>query len=185
MLKKVAVVVAVVFLVLVALVFGGGRFIDGSIDVGTRKRIAAPPAAIFGHLDNAAGIHSWWNAAGDAEHALDVRKKSGPDVGAGVVVTFHPAGSDDVMETWTVKASEPPARIVYDVDFAGMMTVERTLTLAAEGDGTEVTWHETGLIDTPAFRWMKLMMSNEDVVKNFDSALSLLERALRNGKSGT
>jgi hypothetical protein len=107
-----------------------------------------------------------------------VRKASGPDEGEGLVVVFEAGGK--VLETWTVRHASAD-RVEYDVDFAGMLTVHRTLTMSEIDGAVHVTWREAGRIDNPLARWMKVLMPEEEVMKNCDIALEALERAARDG----
>ena len=171
-------VVGAMFLVL----FGGGALMDPHISLDIEKRLSSPPAVVFGFLDNQAGLDAWWST-GQADAApgspkMRVKKKSGPDQGQGLAVEFV----DDegrVLEKWLVVAADAPRSIVYDVDFAGTMSVKRTLTLAADGDGTRVSWQERGTIQRPALRWMKVLMPPQTILDNFDRALAALDRAAR------
>jgi uncharacterized protein YndB with AHSA1/START domain len=173
--QKVALGVVLAPVVLVAGCGIGGLFIDPKVELGIEKTLAAPPSALFPLLQSAEGINDWWSHAQDGGHEMVATKKSGPDEGAGLVVIFEANGS--VMETWTVKAAEPSSRIVYDVDFAGMLTVERTLTLTSSGTGTLVTWNETGEMSSPYMRWMKVLMPADGVKQHFHDALSALDKA--------
>jgi uncharacterized protein YndB with AHSA1/START domain len=182
--RKVLMVLLALLGALFVVVIGGGLIIDGNIALGIEKRIAAPPDTIFSFLDNAAGLDTWWKSGDQSaqpQMKFDVKKKSGPEKGAGLVVDFESEGK--VFETWTIKSSDPPRQIVYDVDFGGAFQVERTLTLTEDGDATRVKWHETGVIKNPAMRWFKVMMPPETIIKNFEMALGALEKAAqRSGK---
>jgi uncharacterized protein YndB with AHSA1/START domain len=140
-----------------------------TLDVSTDTHLGVDQALLFTLLDRAAGIAKWWGAA---PTGMVVRKAQGPDSGVGLVVVFE--AGDNLLETWTVKQVEPGQRVVYDVSFAGQFTVERTITLLAEGGGTRVIWRETAELpeSTPA-------MSEQEVAGNFLMALSLLEKAAK------
>src|SRR5687767_10701432 len=159
--KKALIALSVVVGLLTLVLFGGGALIDGRMVLDTEKRIAASPEKIFARLDTAPGIAAWWSQAEllPGYPQMTVKKKSGPDQGRGLAVVFEAGG--ELLETWTIKEIEA-AKIVYDIDFAGAMITERTLTLAPDGDGTKVTWHETATIEKPAFRWMKLIYPPEE-----------------------
>lgn len=189
--KKLLVALLVALVVLALGIYVGGAFIDPHVSAATEKTIAAPPADVFAHLDNVSGLASWWTSAPPPEPregrqagpTMVVRKLGGPDQGPGLVVVFEV--DHRAMETWTLKVSEPPgtgaagegaARVVYDVDFAQMMKVERTLTLTPAGEGTKVTWREIGVIEKPPYRWMKVLMAEEQVTKNFEASLTALEK---------
>lgn len=190
--KKLLVALLVVLVLVGGVIYVGGAFIDPNVQVGTESHLAAPPAAVFAHLDNVAGLTRWWTIAPPPEMKegmqsppkMSIRKIGGPDQGPGMMVVFEMDGR--VMETWTLKTSEPPgrgpgggARVVYEVDFAKMMKVERTLTLTPDEEGTRVTWRETGVIEKPPYRWMKVLMSDEQVTKSFEAALGALGKAAK------
>jgi hypothetical protein len=185
-LKKVILGVALVTGALGAVMFGGGALMDGNIAIGVEKRLSAPPVVLFTFLDNAPGLDAWWSVGQEGQPdgvpRMQVKRKSGPEQGAGLEVNFIAAG--DVMETWRIKSVNAPSTIVYEVDFAGAMTVERTLTLTPDGDGTKVAWNEKGFIDRPAMRWMKVFMPPEQIQDNFDRALAALDKAAQSRRAG-
>ena len=174
---KVVAALAGLLVLFVAVIFIGGLAIDPKIEVGVEKRLARTPEQLFPLLSSASGIAKWWSSAPpmEGQPKMEVKKKSGPDEGAGLMVTFEAGGT--LMETWEVKASHPSSRVVYEVDFAGMMKVERTLTLTPDSEGTKVSWKETGTLDSAPMRWMKVIMPADAVAKNFEAALELLEKA--------
>jgi len=161
-------------------IYVGGTMIDGRIDMGTEASIEAPQTQVYEYVATGEGVVQWWTAAG-AEFAdsgyppldISVIEPGGAD-GVGLHVRFSSDGT--VMEDWTVISASPPESVVWRVDFAGMMEVERTLSVRTDGDGCIVGWHEVGTIDNPMFRYMTLMMPPEDIVKNFDGALTALKK---------
>lgn len=177
--KKALIVAAIVTGALFVGLFGGGALMDPNIALEVEKRLSSPPAVLFGFLDNQPGLQSWWSEGQtEATGRMSVKKKSGPEQGQGLAVQFVDE-KGNVLETWVVVSSQPPTKIVYSVDFAGAMTVERTLTLTPEGDGTRVKWQEQGRIDRPAMRWMKVVMPPQTIIDNFDRALAALDRVAR------
>lgn len=183
-LKKVIIVVAAITGILGVVMYGGGAMMDGKIELAIEKRLSSPPGVLFGFLDNPAGLDAWWSVGqegqADTVPKMKVRRVSGPEVGAGLQVEFVALGEDEsVMERWTIKSVNPPNNIVYDVDFVGALTVERTLTLTADADGTRVRWSEKGFIERPAMRWMKVFMPPEQIQDNFDRALAALDKAAK------
>ena len=188
--KKVILGVAIVTGLFGLVMFGGGALLDGSINVDVEKRLSAPPVVLFTFLDNTAGLDAWWSVGQEGQPddvaRMQVKRKSGPETGAGLEVVFVVAGEGEgtVMETWRIKSVNPPSSIVYDVDFKGALTVERTLTLTPDGEGTRVSWSEKGTIDRPAMRWMKVFMPPEQIQDNFDRALAALDRAAKSRRAG-
>jgi len=176
--KKLLIVLLALLCVFALVVVGGGALIDPGIDLSVQKRLPHSAAQLYSHLDSVDGVAKWWSGPPpEGSPPMQVKHKSGPTQGAGTVLTFEADGQ--TMETWTIKATEPPSKIVYAVDFAGAFVVERTLTLAPDGDGsaTNVTWRETGSIESPMMRWFNVLMPAESVTKNFENALDLLARA--------
>lgn len=120
------------------------------------------------------GVRRWWGpmleqAERDGHGRMEVRPKPGvPTEGVGTVLVF--VAGDTTMETWTLR-SLAHDRAVWDVDFAGMLTVERTLALKTAGDGCAVTWSETADIGNPMMRWFSLL---SDPAVNFASALEAI-----------
>lgn len=184
-LKKVILGVSIITGGLGLVMFGGGALMDGSIKLEVEKRLSSSPEVLFGFLDSAAGLEAWWSVGQegqpDSVPKMHVKRKSGPETGAGLEVTFVNAGDGAVLETWRIKSVTPPTQIVYDVDFAGALNVERTLTLTPDGEGAaRVKWTETGNIERPAMRWMKVFMPPEQIQDNFDRALGALDKAAKN-----
>jgi hypothetical protein len=158
-----------------------GFLLPSRVEVGTEAHLEAPPDVLFPLLSTHAGLQRWWAAAGAemAEQgypALAVSHAGGPTEGPGLEVTFSPEGSSMEMERWTLTASEPPARVEYDVDFQ-IFVVHRTITLRPGSSGTDVTWHETGEIGNPLIRWSAMLMGDDQVVENFRAALKALDAA--------
>ena len=185
--RKAIVGVAAITSIVGIVMFGGGALMDGHIDLGIEKQLKSSPSWLYPFLDNAPGIDAWWSVGQEGQPdqvpRMSVRRKSGPESGAGLQVEFVVADGGGVMETWTIKSVKPPSEIVYEVDFAGAMKVERTLTLTPDGDGTKVTWRETGNIERPAMRWMKMVMPPEEIQANFDRALAALDKAAQNRRA--
>jgi hypothetical protein len=92
----------------------------------------------------------------------------------GLVVVFEMDGSP--IERWTIEASDPTSQIVYRVEFIGTFTVQRTLTLTPEGNGTLIRWRENARLDSPLMRWGKVLSSPDAVIANFDNALAALDQ---------
>lgn len=189
-LKKVILGVAIVTGVFGLVMFGGGALLDGSINVDVQKRLSAPPVVLFTFLDNAAGLDAWWSVGQEGQPddvpRMRAKRKSGPENGAGLEVVFVVAGEGEatVMETWRIKSVIPPSSIVYAIDLKGAVSVERTLTLTPDGEGTRVSWSERGAIDRPAYRWMKVFTPPEAFQDNVDRALGALDRAAKSRRAG-
>ncbi|MEC7523593.1 MAG: SRPBCC family protein [Myxococcota bacterium] len=160
--------------------YAGGYLIDGDVAVGTEARLDAPPETVFPYLATRDGVVAWWERFGETApeaQGMRVVAVDGPNDAPGAQVRFEMDGT--VTEEWTLLEVEPPGRAVWRVDFQ-IMEVERTFTLVAEGaQATRVSWRETGHIDNPLARYMKLAMGTDEVEANFDLALEGLDRLVR------
>lgn len=155
----------------------GGLALSPDVQIRVDKRLAASPQKLFPLLHTPAGLSRWWAVAmqGMPGSPMTVRKQSGPDQGPGMTIVFEQDGS--VLETWLVTAAQPDASIGYDVDFAGMFTVKRVVTLKPDGTGTQVEWVDSGRFDNPLLRWMTVLMPPSSIEKNFRDALGALDKA--------
>jgi uncharacterized protein YndB with AHSA1/START domain len=162
---------------LAALLFGvSGYALDRRFSISTTHEIAAPPAKVFPIFNSARGIQSWWETfseqmkkAGSGGAPVRALPVDGPGSGVGAQVEFQMGAT--VTERWEIVESVPDQRVVYRVAFLSMgMTTERKLTLSAEGQGTRVTWTETGEVENPVLRWVS-QLSEDGQIKNFDLAL--------------
>ena len=176
--KKIVLGLVAIVAIVALILFGGGYLIDPTIAIGTDQRLSSPPAALYRFLDSTEGLDRWWSS-----ETMTVKKLSGPDSGAGLRVAFEAGGKQ--IETWEVKSSDPPKQIVYAVDFSGMFTVERTLTLAPDGDGTKVSWRELGKLDNPLMRWGKVLSTPDSIINNFNSALAALDKVAATSTTST
>jgi len=105
--------------------------------------IAAPPAAVFEHVND---FHKW--EAWSPWAKLDPNAKAtfeGPEAGPGAV--FKWSGNNEVGEgTMTVTESRPPQLVRINLEFvkpmAGTSTAE--FTFQPQGEQTNVTWSMFG-----------------------------------------
>jgi hypothetical protein len=171
--------IAAIFLVsAIALFVLGGYAIDGHVELGTSAKLKAAPATVFATLNSFDGQVTWWTRATEQFVAdgkmppMDIVHSGGPNEGAGMQIEFKTDG--EVQEAWKVLASEPPNKIVFEVDFQ-MFVVERTLLIEPDGEGSKVTWSETTDISNPVMRYMTFMPP-DDVIANFDGALVALDK---------
>ena len=172
--KKLLIAAGVLVGLFVALILGG-YLISPAIELETHARLDAPPEAIHPHLDELEGLRAWWGRAAEefpeGMPAMTIEHRGGPTQGEGMQIAFVADGK--TAETWVVVESDPPSKVVYDVDFQAFV-VRRTLTLTPEADGaTLVTWSETGTIDRPLMRYMTLM-PQQVILDNFNAALRAL-----------
>lgn len=158
-----------------------GLVLPAEIALSTTMRLDAPPERVFTHLHDFEGIDAWWTTAmqrhaeqSGAEVAMQVVHVAGsPSAGPGCTIDFIAGGM--TAETWTILEVEPGRQVIYDVDFK-MMRVERTLALAADGDGSVLTWAETGRISNPWMRVMAAAMGEDGAIENFRDAAEALDQ---------
>jgi uncharacterized protein YndB with AHSA1/START domain len=139
MLKKIfiAVVLLVVgFAVVVALQ-------PSQFHVERTATIAAPPAAVFAHVDD---LHKWeaWSPWAKLDPAAKVGYEGAP---AGKGAAFTWAGNDKVGEgRMTIVESRPAELVDIKVDFTKPFegTNSSVLTFKPAGGGTTVTWSMSG-----------------------------------------
>ena len=136
--------------------------------------IAAPPAAVFVHVND---LHKWQAFSPWAK--MDPAAKTsfaGPLAGVGAVFTW--AGNKQVGEgSMTITESRPCDLIRFRLDFikpfAGTNTAEFTFT--PEGAGTVVAWTMSGK-NTFLFKAVGLFMNCEKIVGGqFDQGLASLK----------
>ncbi len=180
MLKKLLLGLAAVVVALVFVAFVGGAMIDPHVELTTTAQLSAPQASVYALIGSPQGVHRWWLGAdkeiGMPEDSPPMTVEVTADQAApGGQVVFGVEGTQ--TENWTLVEAAPPERAVWDVDFAGMFVVRRTLTLSpAEGGGTAMTWADVAEIDGVLVRWMTVLMPAADVIANFHSAMRLLDR---------
>ena len=139
MLKKIliAVVLLVVgFTVVVALQ-------PSQFHVERTATIAAPPAAVFAHVED---LHKWeaWSPWAKLDPAAKVGYEGAP---AGKGAAFTWAGNDNVGEgRMTIVESRPAELVDIKVDFTKPFegTNASAFTFKPAGDGTAVTWSMSG-----------------------------------------
>ena len=139
MLKKILIgiaVIIIVFLVVVALQPANFR-------VTRSATIAAPPEAVFPHVNELKKWEAWSPWA-----KLDPNAKNsfeGPAAGKGAAMSW--AGNNDVGEgRMTITESRPTELVHFHLEFFQPMagTSEAEFTFKLEGNQTAVTWTMTG-----------------------------------------
>ncbi len=164
-------------LVLIAAVIVSGFALPGDLAYETTREIDATPEELFPYLDSQEGLTKWWGAGTPEAEArgyppMELVSLPGPASGGGMRFEFRAGAS--TMEIWEVLASEPPRRVVYDVDFQ-ILRVERTITVdLVDADTTLVRWAEKGHTNNPLVRWMAFLQG-DGIVENFQMALGALE----------
>jgi uncharacterized protein YndB with AHSA1/START domain len=176
-LKWIGIVLAVL-LGLAALLFAAGFLLPGDFAYETAAEINAPPEKIFSYLDSQEGLKAWWGSTAEEAKAagyppMELVAPAGPASGKGMRFEFRVEGV--TAETWEVLESEPPRRIVYEIDFQ-ILKVRRTLTLEpVDADTTRVRWAESGTSQNPLLRWGALI-EGDSIVSNFDRALGAVKK---------
>ena len=119
--------------------------------------------------------HAWERAGDAAAPPMRIADLGGPDAGVGARMGFFPA---DGHETWQsvagigeILASEPGRRVVYRIDFDGVVS-DRVIELEAVDDGrTRVRWSETLSTSHPLIRYALLAGNSEDINAGFRGVL--------------
>lgn len=137
--------------------------------------IAAPPEAIFAHVNNLRKWEGWSPWA-----VLDPNQKvtfAGPDAGAGAAMSWN--GNNKVgAGTMTITESTPAKTIRFRLDFEKPMkgTSDATFEFMPEGGGTAVHWSMEGK-NSPMAKLMSLFMNCEKMVgTQFEKGLASLKK---------
>lgn len=137
--------------------------------------IAAPPAAVYPWVADFKKFDQWspWEK-------LDPAMKktfSGPDTGVGS--RYEWSGNDDVgTGSMTVTAAKEGESLTMDLEFVEpwQSKAETGFALAADGEGTKVTWTMSGDNDFMG-KAMGLFMDMEGMIgKDYDEGLSNLKK---------
>ncbi len=155
-----------------------GLALPAELSLRAEAEVHKPPPEVFDRLDDVDGVRAWWTDAmaafGDGPAMEIVHLDGSPTAGPGTRIAFR--AGDFTAETWEIVDLDPPRRAEYTVDFAGMMTVRRTLELAPDGaGGTRVVWSETASLPNP---WLRLLAvasgGSEGAEANFRAAMASL-----------
>lgn len=162
---------------------GAAAMQDDTTHVERSIVVDAKPADLEWFTQDLKGINSWspWEGK-DPDQA---REYSDPSSGVGAI--YHWDGNDEVGEgTMTIKSIEE-GKVVIDLHFIEPFETDAVITIsyAAEGDGTKVTWaldQENGF----GSKVMMVFMDWEDMLgPDFEKGLALLkpkvEQAAREG----
>lgn len=139
MFKKLLVAVAI----LIGVFLGYVASLPADYRVARSTTIAAPPAVVFGHIDN---LRKWdaWSPWAKRDPNAKVTFK-GPETGRGA--SFSWAGNRDVGEgTMTIVDSDPAKALKIKLDFVKPFagTSDVGFSLVPEGEQTKVTWTISG-----------------------------------------
>ena len=136
--------------------------------------IAAPPQAIFPYIDD---FHRWvdWSPYEKMDPAMR-KTYSGAAAGQGAVYGW--AGKKAGSGRMEIRQSQPPARVLIQLDFSKPMTAHNTaeFTLTPQGEATRVTWAMYGP-RTLMSKVMGLFFSMDKLVgPQFEEGLETLKR---------
>ena len=159
-------------LLMLALVVGW--LLPGRWQVERDALVDASPAVVFGWLEDA---RRWgdWAPLGDVEASF-----SGPERGPGATRSWdHPELGDGVF---TIVATDPDREVRYRVRVErGSLVTEGTFRLEPEGEGTRVTWQESGDFGrNPLFGFLAPSMDRMQGAQ-MEGALARLARRVAEG----
>lgn len=161
------------FVLLAAVFVVGGLLLPSKTHVERSIAIERPPAQVYAMLDSFKRFNEWspW-------YAMEPSAKysySGPDSGVGATMAWEGQtvgrGSQRIVE------SLPQSKVAMALEFDGSQAAA-SYTLAAEGQGTRVTWaldsdHGYNLVA----RWFGLVMEKM-VGKDYEQGLAKLKQVL-------
>ncbi|MEY3251714.1 MAG: hypothetical protein RL227_687 [Pseudomonadota bacterium] len=163
---------AIVALIGIALTLGS-LALSGDFKVTRSQLIGAPPERVYEFVVDPRRWKEWsaWNRR---DPAMQITYE-GAASGVGAVWAWKSATEGDGRMSFT--AAEPARRLAYDLYFPGFGTTSTgEISLAAEGNGTRVTWSMAGNMGSnPMFRWIALF-ADRMVGKDFDEGLAQLQQ---------
>jgi uncharacterized protein YndB with AHSA1/START domain len=173
MIKKILLGVAALvaaFLVIVAIQ-------PGEFTITRSATIAAPPAAVFAHVND---LHKWQAWSPWAKLDPDATNTfEGPSAGEGSAMTW--SGNAQVGEgTMTITESKAAEHIGMRLDFRKPMESTSTTTFGFKGDdsGTVVTWSMTGTNNFIGKAMCLIMNCEKMLGEQFDEGLANLAVAV-------
>jgi len=148
--------------------------VDRSITVN------APRTAVFEQINGYATFNTWspW-------FALDPNAKytfEGPATGVGAKMSWVGDPSALGSGSQVITASQAGERVASDVDFGQGGVAKQVISLAADGEGTRVTWGiDIDLGMNPVSRYFGLAMDGM-VGKDFEKGLANLKKVVEAAK---
>ena len=178
MLKKIGIVVLVLFVLLIAVIATR----PGEYQVTRSRTLVAPPEAVYAQLSD---FHRWqaWSPWENRDPAMK-REFAGAAAGTGAVYSWK--GNSDVGEgRMTITDARPAERVGVKLDFiepfAATSTTDFVLTPSARG-GTNVTWSMKGENNFLA-KGMSLFMNMDKMIGNdFEAGLAKLDSVTAFGR---
>ena len=182
MVKKVAIGVAVLLLLVTLGLFVAISLQPSHFSVVRSARMTAPPAAVFALLNDLEALDTW-SPCKD----LDPNPKttiSEPASGKGAKFTWD--GNDQIgAGQLVILESKPDEHLDVEQEFfrpfAGKALM--SFTLAPEGEATEVTWTMTGQNDFMGKAMCLFIDMDAMLGKNFEQGLANIKRAVEQGQT--
>lgn len=163
---------------LVALLAVIGLLLPGHVRVARSTVIAAPPGHLIGYLDGYRRFNDWspWAELDPATRY----SYSGPERGAGAHMEWHSSNPQVGAGRQEVLAVDGDRQVRSSLEFDGQSKAEVTFELAAEGDGTRVTWTmDLDMGMNPIGRWFGLMLDGM-IGPDFERGLGKLKALAEN-----
>ena len=168
----------IVLVGLAILLFAGGYALSPEFKAVRSTTVAAPADKVYALIANPREWKRWtvWNQR-DPAMAITY---SGPPSGSGAAWEWKSKTEGDGKMSFT--AAEPGKRLAYDLYFPDFGTTSSgALELAANGQGTKVTWIMNGNMGSnPLFRWLALF-GDRMVGPDFEAGLANLKALAEKG----
>ena len=160
------------------LLVAGAYLLPRKVHLERNIAIAAPPAAVFAHL-NDLRKHSDWSPWEKMDPSMKLTF-TGPDSGVGQKSAWESkemgSGSQQIVE------SVENEKLATELDFGEMGTAQAFFLLSPEGGNTRVTWgFDTDLGMNPMSRWFGLMFEKW-IGTDYEKGLSNLKQVVESGK---
>jgi len=180
MIKKTLLILIVAILAFTAYI----AFLPGQYSVERSAIIAAPPEAVFAHVNSFKKWKDWSPWAKRDPKAKTAYE--GPAEGKGSIFKWD--GNDDVGKgQMSIVESDPTQKIAIKLDFERPMkgASDVGFKFEQEGDGTKVSWSlegEQGFVERAIMLVMGLNM-DEMIGKEYETGLASLKRIVETEQS--
>jgi carbon monoxide dehydrogenase subunit G len=174
-----------IFIAVVLLIAGFAGVValqPSEFHVERKATIAAPPAAVFAHVDD---LHKWeaWSPWAKLDPNAKVGYEGAP---AGKGAAFTWVGNDKVGEgRMTIVESRPAEFVDIKVDFTRPFegTNSSAFTFKPAGDGTEVTWTMSGHQNFVAKAMCLVLNGKKMIGDQLDNGLAQLKAVAERPKT--
>lgn len=144
--------------------------------------IAAPPATVFGLVND---FHQWdkWSPWAKLDPAMKTTFE-GPESGAGAIYTW--VGNSDVGEgKMTILESRAPEQVGIELEFIKPMAATNTseFSFKPEGDATSVTWTMAGKNNFVGKAFCLFVDMDAMVGADFEKGLAAMKAAAESAPS--